>query len=57
MNKIIWFFKQLFPLTYWSLYRDEQGHQYVAIWKMWFGKIYKHSLWEVKPCDNRYLHT
>lgn len=41
-NRIIWYFKQLFPLWYWSKYQEDTNY-YVSVWKMWFGKTYKHQ--------------
>ncbi len=39
-NKIIWYLKQLLPLTYWSTY-SESGKRKFTIWKMWFGRCYQ----------------
>ncbi len=39
MNKILWYFKQLFPLIYWSKYKEGEKNIF-TIWKMWFGKCY-----------------
>jgi len=36
---MIWYFKQLLPLTYYSVYHSE-GKRHFHIWKMWFGKCY-----------------
>lgn len=40
MNKILFYFKQLFPLTYKSKYKVD-GNMKLTIWKMWFKKCYK----------------
>lgn len=40
MNKIIWYFKQLFPLTYVSIF-TENGERRLCVWKMWLGHCYK----------------
>jgi hypothetical protein len=37
---MIWYLKQLLPLTYRSKY-TEDGKAYFTVWKMWFGKSYK----------------
>ena len=41
-----WYIKQLFPLTYFSHYKED-GKEYVSVWKMWFGRCYKHRKFEV----------
>ncbi len=41
MNKLIYYIKQLLPLTYYSKYRVQNGdidHKQLAIWTQWFGK-------------------
>lgn len=40
VGKVIWYIKQLFPLTYISNYR-ENGSDKLTIWKMWFGRSYR----------------
>ena len=40
LQKIKWFLKQLFPLTYTSYYKSG-GQDILTIWKMWFGRSYK----------------
>jgi hypothetical protein len=39
MRKIIWWIKQLFPLTYFSKYK-ENNKNIICIWKMFAGKCY-----------------
>jgi hypothetical protein len=39
MSKLIWCIKQLFPLTYWSTFKEEDK-TYLSIWRMWFGNCY-----------------
>lgn len=39
MNKIIWFIKQILPLTYRSHYIQD-GKKHFSVWNMWFGKCY-----------------
>lgn len=41
-----WYIKQLLPFTYVSKYR-ENGKQYVSVWKMWFGRCYRHRKFEI----------
>lgn len=41
-SKFIWYLKQLMPLTYISVYTSNRQKQ-ISTWKMWFGKVYKHS--------------
>ena len=38
MKKIIYILKQLLPLTYYSMYRVQNGVRELAIWTQWFGK-------------------
>jgi hypothetical protein len=40
MRKILWYFKQLVPMTYRSRY-EVNGNKVFHVWKMWFGKCYK----------------
>jgi len=50
---ILWYIKQLLPLTYWSLFTlqvvedDKQGFKYVCVWKMWLGYSYGIRTWKV----------
>ncbi len=44
---MIWYLRQLLPLTYRSHYRDSTGRRHVAIWKMWFGRVFQHEDWIV----------
>ena len=39
MDNIIWYFKQLLPLSYWTVY-GKDGKQYYCIWRMWFGRCF-----------------
>lgn len=36
MNKLVWYIKQLFPLTYRTRYK-ENGKPHFCVWRMWFG--------------------
>jgi len=51
MKKIIYYFKQLFPLTYISEYGILDGNKnekkLMTIWKMWFGICYNIKTKEV----------
>ncbi len=38
MRKIIYYLKQLLPLTYYSKYRVQNGNKELAIWTQWLGK-------------------
>lgn len=40
MSKLVWYIKQLFPLTYRSHY-GEKGQEKFCVWKQWFGRPYK----------------
>lgn len=37
MSKLIWYLRQLFPLTYRSHYSTESGQKRFAVWRMWLG--------------------
>jgi hypothetical protein len=39
MKNIIWYLKQLLPLSYWTTYL-RNGKKYFVIWRMWFGKSF-----------------
>lgn len=36
---MLWYLKQLFPLTYRTTYGDEKGRHFV-VWRMWFGRCF-----------------
>ena len=40
-NRMVWW-KQLFPRTLYSIYRDEQesGRRYFSIWRQWMNRAY-----------------
>jgi len=40
MKMLTWYLRQLLPSIYWSRYTDNSGHRHVAIWRMWFGKVF-----------------
>lgn len=37
---MIWYLKQLLPLSYRSTYTDGEGNKHFATWNMWFGKCF-----------------
>jgi hypothetical protein len=39
MNKIVWYLKQLLPLTYRTTY-VQGDKKHFTVWKMWFGRSY-----------------
>ena len=39
MNKIIWYLKQLLPLTYRTTYSCDHVRRFV-VWRMWFGRCF-----------------
>lgn len=39
-SRLVWYLKQLLPLTYWTIWSDDEGGTYFHIWKMWFGRVY-----------------
>lgn len=41
MSKVIWYFKQLLPLRYESVYIDENGQRMLCIWRMWLGFCFR----------------
>ena len=49
---LAWYVKQLFPLTYRSHYGDHKGNRFFAVWKMWFGKVYKHDCYDITGKEN-----
>ena len=50
-GKIVWYLKQLLPLTYISEYKAE-GRNRLSIWKMWFGKVYQHRKYNISGASN-----
>jgi hypothetical protein len=47
LNKIKWYLKQIFPLTYTSKYKTGLITK-ICIWKMWLGACYDIREYEVK---------
>ena len=50
MGKVIWYLKQLFPLTYRSHF-ENNGRKFFAVWRMWFGHVFYYECWplDLKP--------
>ena len=48
MNKKIWVFKQMLPLTYRSHYETSDKKKMFSVWRMWFGKVFDHESFEIK---------
>ena len=44
---IVWYLKQLLPLTYRSRYA-EGGKEIFCVWNMWFGRCFNVESYEVK---------
>lgn len=40
LSKVVWYLRQLLPLTYWSKYRDAHDQRHFCIWRMWFGRCF-----------------
>lgn len=40
MKKLLFYVKQLFPLTYHSKYKVQNGDKELAIWTQWLGKSF-----------------
>jgi hypothetical protein len=41
-SRLIWYLRQLLPLTYRSRY-TENGRRHFAVWRMWFGRVFDHD--------------
>ena len=40
---MIWYLRQLAPLTYRSRYSDGEGREHFAVWRMWFGRVFHYD--------------
>lgn len=40
MQKVVWYLKQLLPLTYRSHYSDAEGRHF-CVWRMWMGRCFE----------------
>ena len=40
MKRILWYLRQLLPLTYVSQFKDGAGQSQLCVWKMWLGRCY-----------------
>lgn len=47
MRRLEWIVRQLLPLTYRSHYRDAEGRQRFAVWRMWLGRCFAVEDFEV----------
>lgn len=48
--RLIWMIRQLLPLHYRTMYRDETGTRHYAVWRMWFGRVFAHD--DVLMCEH-----
>jgi len=39
-DRVLWYLKQLLPLTYRTNYTDEDGSYHYTVWNMWFGRCF-----------------
>jgi hypothetical protein len=39
-SRLVWYLKQLLPLTYWTTY-IEDGQRRFCIWRMWLGRSFQ----------------
>lgn len=39
-QRLIWYLKQLFPLTYRTRYIDQADNKHFIVWNMWFGRCF-----------------
>lgn len=46
MKKILWYIKQLLPLKYKSIYK-ENGKTYLSLWNMWYGKCFNIEKYQI----------
>lgn len=37
---MLWYLKQLLPLTYRSHFEDINGNKHFVVWNMWFGRCF-----------------
>ena len=47
IKKLLWWLKQILPLTYVSKYANEDGKHELAVWKMWFGRCYHEQVFKL----------
>lgn len=61
MQRLVWYFKQLLPLTYWSIYSEYlcscddnckcgnygKTQKRITIWRMWFGRCFNIESYEL----------
>lgn len=46
-NKVLYWLKQLLPMTYLSHYHDSDGRARFAVWRMWLGRVYASEDYQV----------
>ena len=47
MRKLVWYLKQLLPLTYYSTCEEANGEKYILVRKMWLRKIQWHKKYQI----------
>jgi hypothetical protein len=57
LKKLLWYLKQLLPLTYWSIYQEfdknsDRYKTYFSIYRMWFGQVFNAVTVEVNDYWN-----
>ena len=51
MNRLAWYFKQLFPLRYVSVYTQD-GNRRLDTWRMWFGRCFDIKHYQLKRSNS-----
>jgi len=51
-QKILWYLKQLIPLSYWTTY-TQNGNRIIVFWRMWFGHSYDILEFNVEPVSEQ----
>lgn len=41
LRRLVWLLKQLLPFTYRTRYWDSQHQQHFAVWRQWFGRVFR----------------
>lgn len=49
-SRFVWMLRQLLPLHYRTMYRDETGTRHYAVWRMWLGRVFAHD--DVLVCEH-----
>jgi hypothetical protein len=52
LESILWYFKQLLPLTYRTTY-ERDNKKYFCVWNMWFGRCFNIETVQIfdKSCE------